>query len=59
MTITFSSNLCPACKNCNNRKTDMTLYQFKRYLDLHSSEEKQQFYLDCVKKNKKIIEKQL
>lgn len=56
--ISLPDNLYPACKNCNNKKTDMTLYQFKRYLDFHSAEEKLQFYLDCVKENKKIIEKQ-
>lgn len=53
--ISLPENLKPSCTSCNNLKTDMTEAQFKQFLKLTSSSDRNAFHEECVKKNLDII----
>jgi hypothetical protein len=51
--VTVSPNLVPCCKSCNNKKTNMTHNQYIRWKKCGSQKQKDKYYREAVKKNRK------
>lgn len=53
--ISLPENLVPSCKNCNGKKTDMTLEQFRIFKKINNSSQQHIFYQKCIKENEDFM----
>ncbi len=53
--ISLPENLVPSCKNCNGKKTDMTLEQFIIFEKINNSAKQHDFYQKCIQENEDFM----